>query len=520
MGSDFTAIFHGITTVLQPLPLLYLFLGFFIGIIFGALPGLTATLAIVLLLPMTYNLPMTLALVMCMGVYMAGTYSGSITAITINIPGAPASVMTAIEGNAMMKKGQGAKAIGYATISSAIGGTIGALLLILVSPYTLRVALHVRTPGKFSLILFAFTVIIVISNNKKKAAIMAIFGMMCATIGLDPLLDRPRYTFGINNLLEGVDLATLIIGAFAVSEIFEQSMINNAQYKKLMEKATSVKFKRRDFFPTFRELKDIGILFYLKNIIMGYFIGVLPGAGASMAAFVAYAEAKRTSKHPERFGTGWPEGICAPESANNAVCGGALVPMLSLGIPGDGVTAIILGVFMVYGIVPGPELLTKQIGTLGPMYMALLISALILMPLSLFLLGPYYVNIIKINRLILYSAIAIIALLGVYASNNNTFQIGVALVIGVLMFILKRQDYPTIPYILGVILGPSMEVYLRGGMQMTNGTPLIFVTQPDSITFLVLAILFAIMLPRMNKRAEDLEAQETAKRGISTSDNG
>jgi putative tricarboxylic transport membrane protein len=483
--------------------LVYLFAGFFIGIVFGALPGLTSMLAIVLLLPMTYTMPIAYALVMCMGVYMAGIYSGCITAITINIPGTPGALMTSIEGNALMKKGLGAKAIGHATIASSIGGTIGALLLIFVSPLTIKLALHVRTPGKFSLVFFAIVVIIMISKDKRKAIITTAFGMILATIGMDPIKTLSRFTFGIPQLIEGIDETTLIIGAFAVSELFAQATVNNEEYKKMTEAATAVKFKRKEFFPSLREIKEeIGIWLYLKCSVIGYLIGVLPGAGASMAAFVSYVEAKRTSKHPERFGVGALEGIAAPEAANNAVCGGALVPMLSLGIPGDGTTAIILGVFMIYGIVPGPSLLTTQMHVLAPMYMALLISAAVLLPLSLFFFGPYYLKIVRINRLVLYGAIAVVALLGVYAATNSVFQIGIALAIGIIMFFLKVGGYPNVPFILGVILGPLFEYYLRTALTIGGGNPLVFITHPDSLIFLILTVVFSIFLPRVNRRSD------------------
>jgi putative tricarboxylic transport membrane protein len=496
------SIFSGITTVMQPMTFLYLMGGFFIGVIFGAIPGLTATLAVVLLLPMTYTMPITSALVMCMGIYMAGTYSGSISAITINIPGAPSAIMTGIDGNRMMRQGKGAKALGHVTAGSAIGGSIGALLLIFVSPLTMQLALNIRSPGKFSLILFALVVVITISKDKKKGLISAVFGMMLATVGIDPIKNTLRFTFGFSHLIEGVDITTLIIGAFAISELFTQSVVNNAEYKKMIDMAGSIKFKRKEFFPPFKEMKnDIGFFNYIKNSIIGYLVGVLPGGGASMASFIAYVEAKRCSKHPEKFGHGSVEGIVAAETANNAVCGGALVPMLSLGIPGDGVTAVILGVFMVYGIVPGPNLLTTQMHIMAPMFVALLISAAVLLPLSLFLLGPYYMKIIRINRLVLYSAIALIAILGVYAGTSSTFQIGVALLIGVVMYLLTQQDYPNVPFILGVILGPLFEQYLRTTLTISNGNPLVFLTQLDSLFFLLLTVVFVVVI-NWNKNKE------------------
>jgi putative tricarboxylic transport membrane protein len=499
---QFLTIFSSFTTVIQPLSLFYLVMGFFIGILFGALPGLTATLAIVLLLPLTYTMPINYALVMCMGVYMAGIYSGSITAITVNIPGAPASLMTCIEGHHLMKQGKGAKAIGHVTIGSAIGGAIGALLLIFISPLTMQLALKIRTPGKFSLILFAMVVIIMISKDKKKGIISLVFGMIMATIGMDPVKRSLRFTFGIPQLIEGIDITTLIVGAFAIGELFTQSTVNNEEYKKMTDAANSTKFKRKDFFPTFKEMKEVGVLTYLKSTFIGYLIGVLPGAGASMAAFIAYGEAKRSSKHPERFEHGAWDGLVAGETANNAVCGGALVPMLSLGIPGDGVTAVLLGVFMVYGIVPGPSMFTSQLDALGPMYISLFLSAAILLPLSLFLVGPYYLKIIKINRLVLYGTIALVAILGVYAATLSVFQIGIALLIGIIMFFLTQQKYPNVPFILGVILGPLFERYLRSSLTLGNGNPAIFITQMDSLLFLILIVVFAFFINRSNRREE------------------
>lgn len=499
---DAQMVINAIMQVCEPLSLLYLFIGFFVGVIFGAMPGLTSTLAIALLLPMTYSMPLSRALVMCMGVYMAGIYSGCITAITINIPGTPGAVMTSIEGHAMMKRGEGAKAIGHATIASSIGGAIGALLLIFISPLAVKLALMVRTPGKFSLVFFALIVMVIISKNKYKAVVALALGLACATIGVDKLKTVSRLTFGFTQLVEGIDTTTLIVGAFAISEIIAQALVSNADYEKLGEAANKLKFKRKDFFPSMKELKEVGILTYIKSTIIGFFIGVLPGAGASMASFVSYATAQGSSKNPEKFGTGYPAGIAAPECANNAVCGGALVPMLTLGIPGDGTTAVLLGVFLVYGIVPGPNLLTTRMAELAPMYIALFISAAILMPLSLYLFGPYYLKIVRINRLVLYSAISLAAILGVYAATASVFQMGIALAVGIAMYFLKKEGYPPVPFILGVILGPLCEQYLRTTLTLGQGNIFVFFTEPDSLFFLVLTVVFAIWLPILNKKSE------------------
>ena len=501
-------ILEGFSILTDPMSILLLCAGFFIGIIFGCLPGLTATLAIVLLMPITYSMPVAQALVVCAGVYMAGTYSGSISAITLNIPGAPASMMTNMEGYPMMRRGQGAHAIGSVTIGSAIGGTIGCILLILVAPITMKLALHIRTPGKGALVFFALVVVSLLSDSKAKGLISLAFGCMLSTIGMDVLSNNSRFTFQIPSMLQGIELTTIIIGAFALSEILAQSTVNNREYRERVEKANSKKFKRREFFPSLSEMREIGFKTYVKSALIGYIIGVLPGSGASMAAFVSYAEAKRSSKHPENYGKGYVEGMVAAETANNAVCGGALIPMLSLGIPGDGVTAVVLGVLMIYGIVPGPTMLTQQMGDVAPMFIALLISAAVLLPVSLFLFGPFYLKIAGIPRLPLYSSIGLIAILGVYSSTMDYFQMGVALAIGVLMFFLGKQNYPKVPFILGVILGPLFELYLRTAMSISNGNPMIFLTSPDSLFFLLLTLFFAIFLPRVNKRSHEKAVED------------
>ncbi len=497
-------ILDAFTLLADPILLLTLMFGFVVGVIFGSIPGLTATLAIVLLLPMTYSMSMNAALFMCMGIYMAGMYSGSITAITINIPGAPSGAMTAIDGHLMMKQGQGAKALAHSTLASAIGGTIGVILLIAISPLAVKVALMIKTPGKASLILFAFVVIAALSGKDwPKAAMMTIIGLVLATVGMGVMRPTQRFTFGSITLLEGFEFVPIVIGAFAISELLTQSAISNAEFRKIAEASEGMKIRRRDFIPKWEEVKAVGAWRYLKSALIGYFIGALPGAGGSMAAFVSYAEGKRSSKHPEKYGTGFYEGIACAEGANNAVCGGALVPMLTFGIPGDGVTAIVLGVLMVYGVIPGPEILSKQLYLVAPMYAALAFAAAVLMPLSLFIFGPYYIKIVKINRLVLYSSIAAISLTGAYAATYSVFQMFVGLAVGVMIYFLRGQKYPSVPFILGALLGPLFEEYFRRVLSISHNNLLVFFTEIDSLIFLVLSVVFVIFLSKFNRQVEN-----------------
>ncbi|ALM54211.1 tripartite tricarboxylate transporter permease [Halomonas huangheensis] len=488
---DYVAeLMQGFAVLMQPDILPYLIGGYLIGTFFGAVPGLTSMLAIALLLPLTYSLDVTAALVACAGIFMAGMCSGSITATTINIPGAPASMMTAIEGYPMQQRGEGAKALGHAALASMIGGALGAVLLMVVAPLATDAALLIRTPGKFALIAFALIVIVISQRGAiSKGLVATTLGVMIATVGIDVMQPVTRFTFGTAVLMQGIDIMPLVIGAFAISELLVQAENKSARTVDADDvKASPI--RRRDFIPPLSEVREIGVYRYVKTAIIGYAVGVLPGAGGSMAAFVAYAESMRSSRHPEKYGKGSVEGIAAAEGANNAMCSGAFVPMLSFGIPGDPTTAIVLGVLVINGLQPGPQFLDSQIALVAPMFMALFVSALILVPLTLYLLGPYFVRIVSIRRDILYASIAVIALVGCYVATYSMFQMGLALVFGILAYFLRRHGYPVACLLLGFVLGPSLEEYCRRSLSISDGSPLIFLTSPDSLFFLALTAVF------------------------------
>ena len=487
--SFMSQILQGFVAIADPSVLTYMVVGFLIGTFFGAVPGLTAVLAIALLLPLTYSLDVIPALVMCAAIFMSGMYAGSITATTINIPGAPSSLMTSIEGNALMKQGKGANALGHAALGSMIGGVIGALLLICFTPVAAKLALLIQTPGKFSLILFALVVIVISQRDAiAKGSASTLVGLMIATVGVDIMQPIARFNFGTEILVEGIDMMPLIIGTFAISELLCQLQEKKSGFGSL--KKEFPKILRRDFLPPWSEIKEIGFFTYIKSAFIGYFIGILPGAGGSVAAFVSYAEAMRNSKKPELYGKGSREGIAAAEAANNSMCGGAFVPMLMFGIPGDPTTAIVLGVLIINGLQPGPQLLQKQLHLIAPMFASLLISALLLIPLVLFIFGPYFVKIVQIRKAILYSCIAVVALVGSYVATYSIFQMMLALGFGVLAYFLRRQNYPTVPMLLGYILGPGLEQYLRRSLFLSDNNPMTFITSLDSLFFLVITVIF------------------------------
>lgn len=509
----FFDLLQGFAALARPDVFGFMVLGFFIGAFFGAMPGLTSVLAIALLLPITYSIDVVPALVMCASIFMSGMYAGSITATTINIPGAPSSMMTAREGNQLMKRGQGANALGHAALGSMIGGSVGALLLMGLMPLAAKASLLIQTPGKFSLVLFALIVIVIVEKaDICKGIVATMLGVMIATIGIDVMQPVPRFSFGTETLVEGIDMMPIIIGTFAICEVLVQAQLHaSAVQAKTLE--AEAKIRRRDFLPKWSEIREIGLFTYVKSALIGYGIGILPGAGGSMAAFVAYADAKRGSRRPQEFGKGSRTGIAAAESANNSMCGGAFVPMLMFGIPGDPTTAVVLGVLVINGLQPGPRLLENQVDLIAPMFASLLLSALILIPLTLFLLGPWFVRIVSIPRGLLYASIAVVALVGSYVATFSVFQMALAVVFGILAFFMRKNGYPTVSLLLGFILGPDLEQYLRRSLALNDNNPMVFLTSPDSLFFLVLAAVFfyVMVLKGSSGKAGDPEQDRLAE---------
>lgn len=482
-------IASGFLRLLQPDTFLYLVGGYLLGLLFGAIPGLTATLAIALLLPFTFAMEITNALVMVMAIFMAGIYAGSITGIIVNIPGAPSGAITSIEGHALMKRGEGAKALGLDALASTIGGMIGALVLMFVAIPMSQFALMFRTQDKFSLVLLAVVSVVIVARGSIWRSIVTVtIGIMISTVGIDNMVAKGRFDFGSAELIEGVRLLPAVIGLFAVCELLVQSGAAARAMDVMRFTAT-----RRDFLPSLADIREIGIRTYVKSSVIGVTIGMLPGGGASMASFIAYAEAKRSSGHPEKYGNGSHEGLAASEAANNAMCGGAVVPLLTLGIPGDSVTAIVFGVLLIHGLVPGPGLLVNNMDVVAPMFAALFVAAIFVF-LSVLAFGPYYIWLARMKRSVLYAFIAMIAMVGTYASSFSIFQMWVALAIGVFAYVLRVMSYPIIPLLMGIILGPYLEEYLRRTLITHDLNPLIFVTSPISLGLLILTGFFVYFL--------------------------
>ena len=472
---------------------LYVLMGYFVGFFFGAVPGLTATLAISLLLPLTFGMEPLSALVTCVGIFIGGIYGGGVTGILINIPGAPAAAITSMEGFQLTLKGQAAKAMAHAAFASMVGGMVGAVMTILLINPMAELSLFFKTPDKFSLILMAVvTAMLLNSTSILKGMVATILGLMIATIGLDYFATVPRITLGFSTLIQGVNLLTVVVGTFAVAEILSQLDKRVISFADKV-KSFSINFKMRDFLPPLKEIREIGFLTYFRSSVLGFFTGILPGAGAAMAALLSYSLAKTFSRRKAEYDHGSVEGIAAAETANNAMCPGAIIPLVIFGIPGDAVTAVILGVFIIHGLIPGPLLFVERAHLLGPMMLSLLITPLLIV-ITVFFLGKHYIRILSIRRELLYPFIGMAAIVGLYAATYSTFQLVVTLVIGVLVYLLKTEGYPPVPVLLGFILGPLLERYFRSSMRISGGDMTVFLTSPLSLTFLILIVVFAYFL--------------------------
>lgn len=467
--------------------LAYLSGGVFLGIIVGAIPGLTATLAIALLLPFTFSLPPVTALVALTGIYVGGIYGGSITAITIGIPGAPANAMTLLDGNPMARAGRAEEALGLATFSSFVGGIFGGLVLVLAAPQLAQAALWFQSPEMFSLIVLALVAVASVSSaaGPMKGLASTALGLMLATVGLDNMVPVARFTLGSSELLVGVPLLPVVIGLFAVAEVLWQA---GEQWRA---PASPPRLSLGRAFDFLRSVREIGAGLFIKSAAIGAFVGSLPGAGAAMSAFLAYSEAKRTSKHPERFGAGTPEGVAAPETANNAMTGGAFVPMLALGIPGDAVTAVILGGLLIQGLTPGPMLMRENHELMSSLFAGYFVAYAVMFILGIGLV-PWVTRLATVRRVYLLPFVVVVSLVAAYASERTPFAMYLTVGIGLLGYLLRRFGYPLVPVLLGVLLGTPLESNFRRALIVSDHGAWVFLRSPISAALLLAAGVLAL----------------------------
>ncbi len=466
---------------LSSLPLLIGGVG--LGIIFGAIPGLTATMAVALLVPFTYVMQPAQGIVALVGVYVGGVYGGSISACLVNIPGTPASMLTTIDGYPMGQRGEAGKAIGYATVSSFVGGIMSGVILIIFAGQVAKVAYQFGPAEYFGIAFFGLTLICAVSGeNLIKGLIAAVVGLMIECVGMDPVTSVTRYVFGYTPLLSGFEFIPVMIGLFGMREFFLQ--ISTGRYRFQVEQRVG------KILPTIGELlKQKWVM--LRSGLIGTLIGILPGAGGPIASFLSYELSRSTSSHPETFGTGEPAGLCSSEAANNGVTGGAIIPMLTLGIPGDAVTAVMLGAFMVHNINPGPNLFTSSPDLIYAIYVGFIVANVLMLLYGL-LGAKLFAKILNVPMGTLLPGVAVLTLIGGYAIRNSLLDLRVVVIFGVLGYIMACFDFPIVPMVLGLVLGSLCESNLRSALTISKGSWLYFVERPISLVFVVLGLVMLV----------------------------
>jgi putative tricarboxylic transport membrane protein len=475
-------LFQGFAVALEPANLLWCFVGVFLGTIIGVLPGLGPAATIAMLLPLTFQMNTTSAIIMLAGIYYGSKYGGSTTSILLNVPGESASVVTCLDGYQMARQGRAGPALGIAAIASFVAGTVGVVALMLVAPPLAKLALSFSSPEYFALMCLGLAMVVLLAGASLLKALLAMLvGLWIAGMGTDLFTSTSRFTFGHAELLDGIDFVVVAIGVFALGEVLANMEMRGGARMLPVPKGL------RNLLPTWQDLKDCRFAF-LNGSVIGFLIGVLPGAGSTIASFISYGVEKAVSKRPEKFGTGVPEGVAAPEGANNSETGGALVPMLTLGIPGSGTTAILLAALILWGLKPGPLMIQDNPSLFWGLVASMYIGNVMLLVLNLPLI-PLFAQILRLPAYALYAVIFGISIVGVYSVSGSLFDVWMLAAFGLLGYAMRRLDYPAAPLILGLVLGDAMERALRQSLMMSQGDLSILVARPVSATMLFLAVL-------------------------------
>ncbi len=488
-----THILNGFAVCLQPINLWYTFLGVLMGTVIGVLPGIGPSAGIALLIPITYGMDPTSALIMLAGIYYGAKYGGSTTAILIRTPGEAASVMTSIDGYEMARKGRAGAALAVSAIGSFIAGTIGVVGLTLFALPLTSMALKFGPAEYFTLMLFAMTAVSTLTGNSPAKGVFAtILGLMIATIGIDLQSGQARFTMDIPEFQDGVGFVVVVVGLFAMAEVFRglEDLYRGTAPKAM--KITGKLWLTREEWQ-----RSVGPIW--RGGIIGFVIGVLPGAGGTIASIMSYTTERRISKHPEEFGKGAIEGVAGPESANNSDTAGALVPLLTLGVPGGGATAVMLGAFIMYGVQPGPLLFQNRPDLVWGLIDSMYVGNVMLLILNLPLVG-LFVRLLYIPSGILYPLIVTISAIGAYAINGSTVDLWLILFFGVVGYVFDKIDIPVAPLVLALVLGGIMEQSFRQAMTISGGDIKVFYGSVITVTLLIMSAISVAMpfiLPRL-----------------------
>jgi putative tricarboxylic transport membrane protein len=501
-----THILNGFAVCLQPINLWYTFVGCFLGTVIGVLPGIGPSATIALLIPMTYGMNPTSALIMMCGIFYGARYGGSTTAILINTPGEASSVMTTLDGYQMAKNGRAGAALAISAIGSFIAGTLGVIGLTLFALPLTTLALKFGPAEYFTLMVFAMTSVASLAGKSPgKAMISAVLGLMIATIGIDLQSGQARFTMGVPELQDGVGFIIAVVGLFAVAEVFAsmEDIVKGARPQFIKLKGS--------VWLTMSEWKR-SISPIMRGSVVGFVIGVLPGAGGTIASIMSYVWEKKISKNPEEFGKGAVEGVAGPEAANNADTAGAMVPLLTLGIPGGGATAVMLGAFIMYGIQPGPLLFQNRPDLVWGLIDSMYIGNIMLLILNIPLIG-IFVRLLYIPGGILMPLILAISTIGVFAINGNTLELFFCLMFGVFGYICRKVDIPVAPMVLSLVLGGIMEQSFRQAMTISGSNPKIFVSSTICVVLVILSII-SIFLPIILNRLQGMKQAPKAEESI------
>jgi putative tricarboxylic transport membrane protein len=478
----FHQLISGFVVAFQPTNLFYCFLGCLIGTLVGVLPGLGPTAAMALLLPATFHVAPVTAIIMLAGIYYGAMYGGSTTSILVNIPGEAASVMTCLDGYQMARQGRAGAALGMSAFGSFIAGTFGLVGLTLLAPPLAVFALKFGPPEYFSLMCMGMVVLSFLTGESMiRSLMMACLGIILGTVGMDTVSGSTRFTFGLTELMDGIGLVPLVMGLFGISEI----ILNLEQHVEREVFKTNVK----GLLPTLEDWAQAKWAL-LRGTVLGFFLGILPGGGAVLSSFVAYAVEKRFSKHPERFGTGMIEGVAAPEAANNSAAQSAFIPLLTLGLPANVVMALLLGALILHGVTPGPLLLTNNPDIFWGVVASMYIGNAMLLVLNLPLIG-LWVQLLKIPYPFLMPAIVLFCIVGSYSVANSITDVYLMLGFGVVGYLMKKLKFDAPPLVLAFVLGPLVEYYFKSALMFSRGDFTVFFTRPISLACLAItAVIF------------------------------
>ena len=482
---------NGLAIAFQPANLFWCFLGVVLGTVVGIMPGLGPPATIAMLLPLTFAMNPASAMIMLAGIYYGAKYGGSTTSILLNVPGESASVVTCLDGYQMARKGRAGAALGIAAIASFVAGTVGVLGLMLIAPPLAKFALAFSSPEYFALMALGLAMVVLLAGSSMVKALLAtLVGLWIAGVGTDLFSATSRFTFGRMELLSGIDFVVVAIGIFALGEVLANM--------ETPEQAPMVPAPKglRNLLPTARDLKDCRFAF-VNGSVVGFLVGVLPGAGSTIASFLSYGVEKAVSRRREQFGTGVPEGVAAPEGANNAETGGALVPLLTLGIPGSGTTAILLAALVLWGFKPGPLFIPENPALFWGLVASMYIGNVMLLVLNLPLV-PVFAQVLRLPAYVLFPLILGVSIVGVYSVSGSPFDLALLLGFGLLGYLMRKLDYPSAPLILGLVLGGAMERALRQSLMMSEGSLSIFVARPMPAVMLSLAVLI-LLVPLFGK---------------------